>query len=216
MDPRVAWIQPEQKGPANTLWMHIWETSHGIRTSPNPRLNPTMAPGLIKTNSSSCVSPHPVQVSPNFILPSPFDHCSLTALNGTCTGAGKHGASPKNGSVSPSSSSLDSGTDSPKSDSCDSTSTHHPHPRLFFSFNEQLHNINDYLHLQAHLNQHNHHRHPSQHLSQVPDHHHPARKRGENKASTNGGNYLLSNSNGNLFCSGTPWKTRRYSPGVNG
>ncbi|XP_075068854.1 terminal nucleotidyltransferase 4A [Mixophyes fleayi] len=29
MDPRVAWIQPEQNGPANALWMHIWETSQG-------------------------------------------------------------------------------------------------------------------------------------------------------------------------------------------
>ncbi|KAB5586586.1 hypothetical protein PHYPO_G00003410 [Pangasianodon hypophthalmus] len=229
MDPRVAWIQPEQKGPANALWMHIWETSHGLRTtntSPIPRLNPAMAPGLVKTTSSSCISPHPVQISPPFILPPPFDHCSLTALNGTCTGSGKPSASPKNGSLSPSSSSLDSETDSPKSDSCDSTSTHHPHPRLFFSFTEQLHNINDYLHqhqqqhlhLQAHLHQHHHHhRHPSQHFPQAPEHHHhPARKKGENKASTYGINYLLSNSNGNLFCTGTPWKTRRYSPGVNG
>ncbi|XP_053105008.1 terminal nucleotidyltransferase 4A isoform X2 [Hemicordylus capensis] len=29
MDARVAWIQPEQKGPANALWMQIWETSQG-------------------------------------------------------------------------------------------------------------------------------------------------------------------------------------------
>ncbi|XP_020651245.3 terminal nucleotidyltransferase 4A isoform X1 [Pogona vitticeps] len=29
MDPRVAWIQPEQKGPANALWMQIWENSQG-------------------------------------------------------------------------------------------------------------------------------------------------------------------------------------------
>ncbi|MCJ8728354.1 hypothetical protein PDJAM_G00003570, partial [Pangasius djambal] len=107
---------------------------------------------------------------------------------------------------------------------------HHPHPRLFFSFTEQLHNINDYLHqhqqqhlhLQAHPHQHHHHhhhhhRHPPQHFPQAPDHHHHlARKKGENKASTYGINYLLSNSNGNLFCTGTPWKTRRYSPGVNG
>uniref|UniRef100_A0A669BR38 Terminal nucleotidyltransferase 4A n=1 Tax=Oreochromis niloticus TaxID=8128 RepID=A0A669BR38_ORENI len=26
MDPRTAWIQPEQKVPANSLWMHIWGT----------------------------------------------------------------------------------------------------------------------------------------------------------------------------------------------
>uniref|UniRef100_A0A8C2XN91 Terminal nucleotidyltransferase 4A n=1 Tax=Cyclopterus lumpus TaxID=8103 RepID=A0A8C2XN91_CYCLU len=34
MDPRTAWIQPEQKGPANSLWMHIWETSQGFRANP--------------------------------------------------------------------------------------------------------------------------------------------------------------------------------------
>ncbi|XP_042202903.1 terminal nucleotidyltransferase 4A-like [Callorhinchus milii] len=33
MDPRVAWIQPEQKGPANALWMQIWETSQGVRSA---------------------------------------------------------------------------------------------------------------------------------------------------------------------------------------
>ncbi|KAM9095787.1 terminal nucleotidyltransferase 4A isoform X1 [Sarcophilus harrisii] len=33
MDPRVAWIQPEQKGPANALWMQIWETSQGVGRS---------------------------------------------------------------------------------------------------------------------------------------------------------------------------------------
>ncbi|XP_047665761.1 terminal nucleotidyltransferase 4A-like isoform X2 [Tachysurus fulvidraco] len=272
MDPRVAWIQPEQKGPANALWMHIWETSHGSRTS-NTSHNPLLMktsdtshdPLLMKTYSSisphhvmktsssispqtlqvmktsssispqtlqamktsSSISPQTLQVSPTFILPPQFDHRSLTALNGTCTGSGKTSSSPKNGSLSPSSCSLDSETDSPKSDSCDSTNTHHLHPRVFFSFNEQ-HNINDYLHqhqqqhlhLQAHLNQH-HHRHPSQSFPQVPDHnhhhhHHPARKKGENKTSTCGVNYLLTNSNGNLFCPGTPWKTRRYSPGVNG
>ncbi|KAM4706126.1 terminal nucleotidyltransferase 4A [Rhinophrynus dorsalis] len=38
MDPRVAWIQPEQKGPANALWMHIWETSQGMRER-RPRLS---------------------------------------------------------------------------------------------------------------------------------------------------------------------------------
>ncbi|KAJ3593621.1 hypothetical protein NHX12_005955 [Muraenolepis orangiensis] len=27
MDPRTAWLQPEQRGPANNLWMQIWETT---------------------------------------------------------------------------------------------------------------------------------------------------------------------------------------------
>lgn len=30
MDPRIAWFQPEQRGPANNLWMQIWETTQGF------------------------------------------------------------------------------------------------------------------------------------------------------------------------------------------
>uniref|UniRef100_A0AAR2LW02 Terminal nucleotidyltransferase 4A n=1 Tax=Pygocentrus nattereri TaxID=42514 RepID=A0AAR2LW02_PYGNA len=48
-------------------------------------------------------------------------------------------------------------------------------------------------------------------------HHHPGRRKSDNKASTYGINYLLSSwTNGNSVSSGTPWKTRTYSPGVNG
>ncbi|XP_065145614.1 terminal nucleotidyltransferase 4B [Paramisgurnus dabryanus] len=30
MDPRIAWSQPEQRGPANNLWMQIWETTQTL------------------------------------------------------------------------------------------------------------------------------------------------------------------------------------------
>ncbi|XP_064838258.1 terminal nucleotidyltransferase 4B-like isoform X2 [Oncorhynchus masou masou] len=30
MDPRIAWFQPEQRGPANSLWIQIWETTQGL------------------------------------------------------------------------------------------------------------------------------------------------------------------------------------------
>ncbi|XP_066510512.1 terminal nucleotidyltransferase 4B-like isoform X2 [Hoplias malabaricus] len=30
MDPRIAWFQPEQRGPASSLWMQIWETTQGL------------------------------------------------------------------------------------------------------------------------------------------------------------------------------------------
>ncbi|XP_019722325.1 terminal nucleotidyltransferase 4B isoform X1 [Hippocampus comes] len=30
MDPRISWFQPEQRGPANNLWMQIWETTQGL------------------------------------------------------------------------------------------------------------------------------------------------------------------------------------------
>ncbi|KAM4689689.1 terminal nucleotidyltransferase 4A [Discoglossus pictus] len=45
MDPRVAWIQPEQKGPASALWMQIWETSQGMRERPSGLASPTGIPG---------------------------------------------------------------------------------------------------------------------------------------------------------------------------
>ncbi|KAL0968600.1 hypothetical protein UPYG_G00269040 [Umbra pygmaea] len=30
MDPRIAWFQPEQLGPANSAWIQIWETTQGL------------------------------------------------------------------------------------------------------------------------------------------------------------------------------------------
>uniref|UniRef100_A0A8B9HTJ7 Terminal nucleotidyltransferase 4A n=1 Tax=Astyanax mexicanus TaxID=7994 RepID=A0A8B9HTJ7_ASTMX len=43
MDPRIAWFQPEQRGPANSLWMQIWETTQGLGnlyfSSASPRVN---------------------------------------------------------------------------------------------------------------------------------------------------------------------------------
>ncbi|KAM9817393.1 terminal nucleotidyltransferase 4B isoform 2-T2 [Neosynchiropus ocellatus] len=42
MDPRIAWFQPEQRGPANNLWMQIWETTQGL--------------GFLHVNSSSSFS----------------------------------------------------------------------------------------------------------------------------------------------------------------
>lgn len=226
MDPRVAWIQPEQKGPANTLWMHVWETSN----SQNPRMNLPMAPGLVKTNSSNCmsISPQHLQVPTGFPpLPPPFAPCNLPVLANPVPGPGKAGSSPQNGSLSPSSP-VDSDTDSPKSDTCNSTRSQHPHPhphppRFYLSFTEQLHNLNNYLHhqhlhLQSQLPHHHHYqRHQSQHIPPVPiDQHHPVRKKNENQTGTYGINYLLSNSNDNHFCPGSPWRTRRYSPGVDG
>uniref|UniRef100_A0A4W4FI73 Terminal nucleotidyltransferase 4A n=1 Tax=Electrophorus electricus TaxID=8005 RepID=A0A4W4FI73_ELEEL len=170
MDPRVAWFQPEQKGPANALWMQIWETSQGLQTSsdhprhPHRGNSPALASGLMKST-----------------------------LAPPASGLGKLNGSQKHGSLSPPSS-VDSETDSPKSDSsgtCDGTSTVPTDgAKLHFSFTEHLHNISNCL-----------------------LHHHQPR---DNKASTYGMNYLLASSNGHYFCSGTPWKTRKYSPGVNG
>uniref|UniRef100_A0A8B9HLU4 Terminal nucleotidyltransferase 4A n=1 Tax=Astyanax mexicanus TaxID=7994 RepID=A0A8B9HLU4_ASTMX len=198
MDPRLAWIQPEQKGPANALWMRVWETSQGMRTGSGTGTNragsPTMASGLPK--ASLAVVP-PVTL-PGFAGHHHHHHLS----NGSAVSssfcppvenpaAGERKAPQKDGSVSPAES-ADSETDSPRSDSLGTWA------KLHFNFAEHLHNINNHLrhHLQQNLQQ--------------------ARKKGDNKASTYGFNYLLSHSNTNHFCSGTPWKKRRYGPGVNG
>ncbi|XP_051983038.1 terminal nucleotidyltransferase 4B-like isoform X1 [Xyrauchen texanus] len=50
MDPRIAWFQPEQRGPANNLWMHIWETT---QTLGNPYNNNCNTASAKLTNSSS-------------------------------------------------------------------------------------------------------------------------------------------------------------------
>ncbi|XP_016126400.1 non-canonical poly(A) RNA polymerase PAPD7 [Sinocyclocheilus grahami] len=59
--------------------------------------------------------------------------------------------------------------------------------------------------------------HPAAVHSHHHHHHHPGRRKSDNKASTYGINYLLSSwTNGNYDNSGTPWKTRKYNPGVDG
>ncbi|XP_016386819.1 non-canonical poly(A) RNA polymerase PAPD7-like isoform X2 [Sinocyclocheilus rhinocerous] len=107
-------------------------------------------------------------------------------------------------------SSGDSESDSPTSDSSSATSdSMSAHPtKLHFNFSEHLHNFNNSL--QQHYQR--------LHTQIIMDNHlkhHPVRKRSDNKASTYGMNYFMSHSNGSHLC-GTPWATRRYSPGVNG
>ncbi|XP_030639091.1 terminal nucleotidyltransferase 4A-like [Chanos chanos] len=228
MDPRVAWIQPEQKGPANALWMHIWETSQSVRTDSGNqhhphRVNSCLPPHVVNngTISSSCYphrSAHGASLSP------PFGNIN-SGLN--LCGMGEWGRGQKNRSSSPSSSSVDSETDSPKSESstttCDSTT---PLPidctNLHFNFIEHLHNVDNCAHQQEHLFRSFQHKSPRHQLihGSLPinnqQNHHPGRKKSVSKASTFGSNYLLPNTNGNYLRSGTPWRTRKYSSGVNG
>ncbi|XP_078720296.1 terminal nucleotidyltransferase 4A-like [Lampetra fluviatilis] len=44
MDPRISWIQPEQLGPASTLWMHVWESTQGGPAATGPPHSPA-SPG---------------------------------------------------------------------------------------------------------------------------------------------------------------------------
>lgn len=50
MDPRIAWFQPEQRGPANNLWMQIWETTQGLGYLHvnNSYTNTTISTGSLK------------------------------------------------------------------------------------------------------------------------------------------------------------------------
>ncbi|XP_041125097.1 terminal nucleotidyltransferase 4B isoform X2 [Polyodon spathula] len=70
MDPRIAWFQPEQLGPANILWMQIWETTQGLRnlyfdnnytastSGTNANNTKTSTAGTSATASSSNTSTH--------------------------------------------------------------------------------------------------------------------------------------------------------------
>ncbi|XP_061675616.1 terminal nucleotidyltransferase 4A-like [Syngnathoides biaculeatus] len=100
MDPRSAWIQPEQKGPANSLWMHIWETSQGF--APNSAAE-SHAPGF-KAVSAESRGEYRKSAAP-----------PLGAVFGKVSkrdGGGERGSARRKGSLSPSSSSLDSEAES--------------------------------------------------------------------------------------------------------
>ncbi|XP_027499761.1 terminal nucleotidyltransferase 4A isoform X5 [Chiroxiphia lanceolata] len=274
MDPRVAWIQPEQKGPANALWMQIWETSQGVggrggASFPHylclnsPALDSAASPprghGCVRLgapgdccSSSSPPSPSP---SPPALLTGlvPAAPAGPAAVNG---GGGEGGRRlQKSPSVSSSSScsSVESGTESPgfsSSGSCSggggggsSSSSCGPRavavappgllgsgagPGEFFNFHENKVNAVNGHHQPPHLARSPH----PQPASPQQHQYHPGRRKRENKASTYGMNYLLSGSRGvavnnsphqqrqppqpALQSPGTPWKTRKYSPGVQG
>ncbi|CAJ1083717.1 LOW QUALITY PROTEIN: terminal nucleotidyltransferase 4A [Xyrichtys novacula] len=273
MDPRVAWIQPEQKGPANALWMHVWETSQGVRT--------LSAQQLHNQNHNQCVNYTALDVLKNVAsavaagknlcsngnaaasLSNGSSHHSImngtTAINGTAISSlgialsngnlhssitttntaepGEGKALPKKtGPVFAMSSSQDSRADSPpSSSSLDRTmignvtgniNKNVGGANLLYSVSDSIdNNVNLYHHHHRHLQEH-----PAFNLQQIcvkrhqiqpsiPGNHthHPGRRKSDNKASTYGMNYLLSNcTNGNYASTWTPWKTRKYNPGVLG
>ncbi|XP_030596209.1 terminal nucleotidyltransferase 4A [Archocentrus centrarchus] len=286
MDPRVAWIQPEQKGPANALWMYVWETSQGVRTL-------SAQQQLHNQNHNQCVNYPAFDVLKNVATAVASSICSGgSSSNGDIAGSlsngsshhsimngATHGSSVKgnaisslgrarsNGNVhnslttsniaepgegkivpqktgSVSSSSRESGTDSPPS-SCSLERTMDGNvtgginnnvggANLLFNLSDSMeNNVNLYHH---HHHHHHHHRHPQEHqafnLQQIcvnqhqvyppvhinqPQSHHPDRRKSDNKASTYGMNYSTANcTNGNYASTCTPWKTRAYSPGVLG
>ncbi|XP_034401729.1 terminal nucleotidyltransferase 4A isoform X2 [Cyclopterus lumpus] len=280
MDPRVAWIQPEQKGPANALWMHVWETSQGARTL-------SAQHQLHNQNRNQCVSYAALDVLKNVAaaVASSRSVCSsgsngnLAAaslsngsshrggvMNGTAMSslgvalsngnvrnsfAATSAAEPGEGQTltqktGPVSCSQEPRTDSPPS-GCSlerttggnvpggvNNNTNVGGAGLLFNGRDGMDNNVNLYHLHHH--HHHHHRHLQEHpafnLQQIcvkrhqvhpslpvthTHNHHPGRRKSDNKASTYGMNYLLSNcTNGNYASTWTPWKTRKYNPGVLG
>ncbi|XP_041488136.1 terminal nucleotidyltransferase 4A isoform X2 [Microtus oregoni] len=239
MDPRVAWIQPEQKGPANALWMQIWETSQGVGRGGSgfasyfclnsPALDTAAAPGAAGRAAAAAAAaattaggPGPAPAAsppPPAPGPSALPPALLTALGPAADGARRLHKSPSLSSSSSSSSNAESGTESPgcsSSSSSGSTSLSRASAgRTFFSFADGA----------AHA--HPGPRGPTPAGSPPQHQFHPGRRKRENKASTYGLNYLLSGSRAATLSGGggpgaqaarpgTPWKSRAYSPGIQG
>ncbi|XP_028978708.2 terminal nucleotidyltransferase 4A isoform X1 [Esox lucius] len=275
MDPRVAWIQPEQKGPANALWMRVWETSqvqgnpgqqhhhHHHHNNQNHNLCVNSPAKDVLKNVATSASSKNIGSSSTVGLSSSSHH---GISNGTTSNHGtafsSFGVTLANGNVhnvnslTPSngnglttglgeeempqktlvSSSVESRTDSPSSNcflgrtnggNVTGNMNKNAGVNLFFNFSESMHNnVNHYHHQRHHQEpQYNFQqncvkRHPTHPPATLNHHtHHPGRRKSDNKASTYGMNYLLSNwNNGNYVNSatGTPWKTRKYSAGVDG
>ncbi|XP_029308205.1 terminal nucleotidyltransferase 4A isoform X2 [Cottoperca gobio] len=231
MDPRTAWIQPEQKGPANSLWMHIWETSQGFGANSGIDNHLHHQRNIAAQNANSTESNG--------------EYCKNVALQPGCVfgklpkrdGGGERGNVRRKGSLSPSSSSLDSEAES----SSPSGSS------LQIDNLNVAEDANRFLHYGEHeLNENNlrrqlpppplhtvqqHCRSMQQSGGHTPTgmknqhgnkHHHyqsqsSGRRRHLNRANTfHGINPLLSCNGHHVDSSCSLWKTRRYSPGING
>ncbi|XP_070823271.1 terminal nucleotidyltransferase 4A-like isoform X1 [Chaetodon trifascialis] len=234
MDRRTAWFQPEQKGPANSLGMHIWETSQGFGANSGIDNHPHHQRNFAAQNANS--------------TDSNSEYCKKVApppggLFGNLPkrdGGGERGSVRRKGSLSPSSSSLDSEAESssPSGSSLqiDNLNVAEEASR-FLHYGEHELNENNlrrqrtrpppFHAVQQHCrsmqqafghtpsgmkNQHgNKHHHYQSHSSGCRRHLHRANTfHGINPLLS----YGCSGHYGDSSCS--LWKTRRYSPGING
>ncbi|XP_053719787.1 terminal nucleotidyltransferase 4A isoform X1 [Synchiropus splendidus] len=239
MDPRVAWIQPEQKGPANAIWMHVWETSQGVRIPSSQQRN------LLNQSQRQCSNHAALDVSKNVVTAvatsksghSITNGSAISSLGGTLPnphGSAQAAEKPLLRKTTFVSSSRDSTIDGTAL-SCPpgGTVTGNVTGNENTEAASLLYNLRDSM--ENNLNLHHHHQHPhhrrhpqEQPLSNfqqiyavhsaVPSihrySHHPGRRKSDNKASTYGINYL--NSNYNSVSTWTPWKMRKYHHGVIG
>lgn len=242
MDSGISWIQPEQKGPVNSQWMQAWETSQGF-----------------DSNSGIDSHFHSHHYQRNFVAQNynSADSRGFYSKNvaplpevvfGTLAereGGGGRGSVRRKGSLSPSSSSLDSEAES---SSPLGSSLHIDHLSAAEEASRFLHYGSEHE-----LNENNLRRHgapPALHIAQqhcrsmqqssghTPagtnnqqgSHHHPyqphssSRKKHLNRANTfhgvNPQSYGFGGGNGGAGhyadSYSSLWKTRRYSPGING
>uniref|UniRef100_A0A673HDJ5 Terminal nucleotidyltransferase 4A n=1 Tax=Sinocyclocheilus rhinocerous TaxID=307959 RepID=A0A673HDJ5_9TELE len=202
MDPRVAWIQPEQKGPANALWMRVWETSRVNRTNTGQHQNH-------HHHNNLCVN------SPAFDV---YKTVASNANNSTNIKSSGSAAHALNGNTGDGEITQKTGLVADPASSCSKIRTTSPnmiagnmnkgHP-FFICSESVLNNVNHHHHPPhphlRHFHQEQqqscmkrHPSHPAAVHSHHHHHHHPGRRKSDNKASTYGINYLLSNwTNGN-------------------
>ncbi|XP_010766954.1 non-canonical poly(A) RNA polymerase PAPD7 [Notothenia coriiceps] len=232
MDPQTAWMQPEQKGPANSPWVHIWESSQGFGANSgiDNHLHHQRNFASLNANSTEANG----EYRKNVALPG----CVFGKLSKRDSGGVERGNVRRTGSLSPSSSSLDSEAESssPSGSSLQIDNLNEEASR-FLHYGEHELNENNLRRQQQppppfHTVQ-QHCRSMQQSGGHTPTgmknqhgnkHHHyqsqsSGRRRHLNRANTfHGINPLLSYAcNGHhvdsSFCL---WKTRRYSPGING
>ncbi|XP_077454676.1 terminal nucleotidyltransferase 4A-like [Stigmatopora argus] len=237
MDPRTTWIQPEQKGPANSLWMHIWETSQGFETNSATDNQFHQQRNLITLNAISKDSNSEYCKS---IAPPPPPPLGAVFGKLSKRDGGERGSARRKGSLSPSSSSLDSEAESssPSGSSLQIDNLNvAEEASMFLHYGEQeldengvrrlhpppppplpFHAAPQHCRSTQQTGGHTPARVKNQHG--IKQHHYQTsvRRRYMNRANGHGLNALLGYGCGGQHAdsSCSLWKTRRYSPGVNG
>ncbi|KAM9066870.1 terminal nucleotidyltransferase 4B isoform X4 [Sarcophilus harrisii] len=243
MDPRIAWFQPEQLGPSNSLWMQIWETTQGLR---NLYFNHHCHSSATSSSSSSGSSSSGSGSSSSSSSGSGTSSSSSSSSSNTGSPSGPAAAAataaaPAGPATAPAGGSSSSSSGSP------AEGMYRPGERLLGG-HALAPEQRDFLPLETTNNNNNHHqpgawsRRAGASAAETAD---PAagnsnKRKRDNKASTYGLNYsLLSPSTapastagvgaggggggrlagtagtGGLY-SGTPWKRRNYNQGVVG
>uniref|UniRef100_A0A3P9JV95 Terminal nucleotidyltransferase 4A n=1 Tax=Oryzias latipes TaxID=8090 RepID=A0A3P9JV95_ORYLA len=216
MDPRTTWIQPEQKGP----WMH-WEPPRGFGlNSVDNHHHHHQLSFLPSGNSPNCQGDHRRRTSPSAAFEKPSRQQD---------GGGDRGSVRRKGSLSPSSSSLDSEAESSSpsgsslhidrlSQTEDAGQPLHYGERELNEVNLRLlplHGAQQRCRSTRHSAGHT----PNGVKSKHHQHHLNGRRRPLNRAYTfHGINPLVPcGVNGHhADSSSSLWKRRRYSPGING